>query len=110
PLPRLLTLMPMGGQAGHSVEVTITGEHIEDVTDLTFSTPKIVATPVAGAANKFQVSIAPDAEAGVYDARVMSRLGVSSARAFSVGRLPEVTRTKANNTLETAMPFALGSV
>lgn len=110
PLPRLLTLMPMGGQAGHSVEVTITGEHIEDVTDLTFSTPKIVATPVAGAVSKFQVSIAPDAEAGVYDARVMSRLGVSSARAFSVGRLPEVTRTKANNTLETAMPLALGSV
>lgn len=110
PLPRLLTLMPMGGQAGHSVEVTITGEHIEDVTELTFSTPKIVATPVAGAANKFQVSIAPDAEAGVYDARAMSRLGVSSARAFSVGRLAEVTRTKANNTLETAMPLALGSV
>lgn len=110
PLPRLLTLMPMGGQAGHSVEVTITGEHIEDVTALTFSTPKIVATPVAGAASKFQVSIAPDAEAGVYDARVMSRLGVSSARAFSVGRLAEVTRTKANNTLETAMPLALGSV
>lgn len=110
PLPRLLTLMPMGGQAGRSVEVTITGDHMEDVTDLTFSTPKIQATPVAGAANKFQVSIAPDAEAGVYDARVMSRLGVSSARAFCVGSLPEVTRTQANNTLETAMPLPVGTV
>lgn len=110
PLPRLLTLMPMGGQAGQSIEVTITGDHMEDVTDLTFSTPKIQATPVAGAANKFQVSIAPDAEAGVYDARVMSRLGVSSARAFSVGSLPEVTRTQANNTLETAMPLPVGTV
>jgi len=110
PLPRLLTVMPMGGQAGQSVEVTITGENIEDVTELTFSTPKITARPVAGAPNKFTVSIAADAEVGVHDARVMSRLGMSSVRAFSVNKLPEVVRTKANNTLETALPLAVGSI
>jgi hypothetical protein len=110
PLPRLLTIMPMGGQAGQSVEVTITGENIEDVTELTFSSPKITAKPVAGATNKFTVSIAADAPVGVYDARVMSRLGVSSVRAFSVNKLPEVVRTKANNTLETALPLAVGSI
>jgi hypothetical protein len=84
PLPRLLTVMPMGGQAGTNVEVTITGENIEDVTELTFSSPKIAAKPVAGTTNKFTVSIAADVPVGVYDARVMSRLGVSSVRAFSV--------------------------
>lgn len=110
PLPRLLTIMPMGGQAGQNVEVTITGENIEDVTELTFSSPKITAKPVAGATNKFTVSIAADAPVGVYDARVMSRLGVSSVRAFSVGKLPEVVRTKANNTLETALPLPLGTI
>jgi hypothetical protein len=110
PLPRLLTIMPMGGQAGQNVEVTITGENIEEVTELTFSTPKITAKPVAGAVNKFTVSIAADAEVGVYDARVMSRLGVSSVRAFSVNKLPELVRTKANNTLETALPLAVGSI
>lgn len=110
PLPRLLTLMPMGGQAGQSVEVTITGENIEDVTELNFSTPQITAKPGAGATNKFTVSIAADAPAGVYDARVLSRLGVSSVRAFSVNKLPEVVRTKPNNTLETAMPLTVGSV
>jgi len=110
PLPRLLTMMPMGGQSGQSVEVAITGENIEDVTELAFSTPKITAKPVAGAANKFVVSIAADAPVGVYDARVTSRLGVSSVRAFSVGALPEVVRTKANNTLETAMPLSIGSL
>ncbi|MFM2142193.1 MAG: hypothetical protein RLZZ476_737 [Verrucomicrobiota bacterium] len=110
PLPRLLTIMPMGGQAGQSVEVTITGENIEDVTELTFSTPKITAKPVAGAVNKFTVSIAADAAVGVYDARVMSRLGMSSVRAFSVNKLPEVLRTKPNNTLETALPLAVGSI
>lgn len=110
PLPRLLTIMPMGGQAGQTVEVTITGENIEDVTELSFSTPKITAKPVAGAVNKFTVSIAADAAVGVYDARVMSRLGMSSVRAFSVNKLPEVVRTKANNTLETALPLAIGSI
>ncbi|HCN77606.1 MAG TPA: serine protease [Verrucomicrobiales bacterium] len=110
PLPRLLTIMPMGGQAGQSVEVTITGENIEDVTELAFSTTKITAQPVAGAVNKFTVSIAADAPVGVYDARVMSRLGVSSVRAFSVNKLPEVVRTKANNTLETALPLTVGSI
>lgn len=110
PLPRLLTMMPMGGQAGQSVEVTITGENIEDVTELSFSTPKITAKTVAGTVNKFTVSIAADAPVGVYDARVMSRLGVSSVRAFSVNNLPEVVRAKANNTLETAMPLAIGTI
>lgn len=110
PLPRLLTIMPMGGQAGQSVEVTITGENLEDVTELAFSTPQITAKPIAGSANKFKVSIAADTPVGVFDARVVSRLGISSARAFSVGRLPEVVRTKANNTIETAMRLSVGSI
>ena len=110
PLPRLLTLMPMGGQAGQTLEVVITGEHVEDITALAFSTPKITAVPVAGVENKFSVTIAADAPVGVYDARVVSRLGVSSARAFSVSKLPEVVRTKPNNTLETALPLAVGSI
>ena len=110
PLPRLLTVMPMGGQTGTSVEVTITGENTEDISELTFSTPKITAKPVAGAVNKFTVSIAADAPVGVYDARVMSRLGVSSVRAFSVNKLPEVVRTKANNTVETAMALPVGTI
>jgi hypothetical protein len=110
PLPRLLTVMPMGGQAGTTVEVTITGENTENISELMFSTPKITAKPVAGTENKFTVSIAADAPVGVYDARVMSRLGVSAARAFSVNKLPEVIRTKANNTVETAMKLPLGTI
>ena len=110
PLPRLLTVLPMGGQAGTTVEVAITGENTEEVSELMFSTPKIVAKPVAGTENKFTVNIAADTPVGVYDARVMSRLGVSSARAFSVNKLPEVMRTKANTSLETAMALPVGTI
>ena len=108
PLPRLLTVTPMGGQAGTTVDVTITGENIEEVTEMQFSTPKITAKPVAE--NKFSVTIAADAPVGVYDARVMSRLGVSSGRAFSVNKLPEVSRAKANNSVETAMALPVGTI
>lgn len=115
PAPRLLTVMPMGGQAGTNVDVTITGESVEDVRELLFSSPKITAKPLVDAngkavENKFTVSIAPDAPVGVYDARVLSRLGVSSARAFSVGKLPEVTRAKPNNSVETALSLPINSI
>lgn len=115
PAPRLLTMMPMGGQAGTSLEVSITGESIEDVSALQFSSPKITAKPVIGAdgkavLNKFLINIAPDATDGVYDARVLSRLGISSARAFSISHLPEKQRDKANTSIETAMPIALNSI
>lgn len=115
PAPHLLTVMPMGGQVGTKVDVTITGENIEDVSELQFSTPKITSKPFAGAdgkvvENKFTVTIAADAPVGVHDARVLSRLGVSSARAFSVNKLPEVSRSKANNSIETAMPLSMNSL
>lgn len=115
PAPRLLTLMPMGAQAGASVEVTLTGENIENVTKMLFSSPKITATPVKDKdgkliESKFLLTVAADAPAGVYDVRVLSRLGISSPRAFSVGSLPEVTRSVANNFIDKAMAVSTNSI
>lgn len=115
PLPRLLTLMPMGAPSGGSVEITLTGENLEEVTALLFSTPQISARPVTGTdgtpvPNKFLVTVAPGTPAGVHDARVLSRLGISSVRAFAVSNLQEITRTAANNTVETALPLELDSI
>jgi len=115
PTPRLLTTMPMGAQVGTTVEVAITGENLEDVTELQFSTPKLTAKPKLGSdgkpeANKFLVTAAADAPVGVHDARFVSRLGVSSARAFTASKLAEVTRAKPNASLETALELKLNSV
>lgn len=115
PTPRLLTTMPMGAQLGTTVEVTVTGENLEDLTELQFSTPKLTAKPKLAAdgkpeANKFLVTVATDASVGVHDARVVSRLGVSSARAFTVSHLAELTRTKTNTSLETALALKPNSV
>ena len=115
PAPRLLTTMPMGGQAGTQVEVTISGEQLEDADVLAFSDRRITATRKLTAAgqpvpNQYVVTIVRDCPAGVYEARIMTRLGISSSRAFSVGALPEVTRTKPNTSLATAMELKVNSL
>src|SRR5260370_19292121 len=41
PAPRLLLIYPMGGKAGSSVEVVVTGFEVEDAKDLVFDLPGI---------------------------------------------------------------------
>lgn len=115
PAPRLLMTMPMGGTVGSQVEVVIGGEFLDASDELTFSDSRIRATRKLDAAgkpeaNKFVVTIAAGCPLGVHEARVMTRLGLSSSRAFSVGKLPEVVRTKPNISLETAMELKLNSL
>jgi len=115
PLPRLLTTMPMGGMVGSQVEITITGENIEDVSELIFSHPGLTATQKLDAngqpeLNRFLVTIAADCPPGLYEARLMTRLGISSARIFCVDTLPEVTRTTPNTTHGTAMELKVNSI
>ncbi|MBP88527.1 MAG: serine protease [Planctomycetaceae bacterium] len=115
PAPRLLTTMPMGGQLGSEVEVTITGQTIEDLEQLLFSHPGITAKPKLGTdgnpePNKFMVTIASDCPPGIHEARVMSRLGVSSSRVFTVGTLVEVKQDQPATTVATAMPLQVNSI
>jgi len=115
PAPRLLTTMPMGGQVGTSFDVTITGQNIEDTDELSFSNPGITATKKLGkdgepVSNTYVVSIAKDCPPGIHEARVMTRLGVSSTRVFNVGMLPEVMRAKPNTLLENALKLELNSL
>src|SRR5437868_11470361 len=46
PAPRLFSLFPCGGKAGTTLEVTFTGQDIEDPQSLLFSEPGIKAEPV----------------------------------------------------------------
>ncbi len=115
PAPRLLTTMPMGGKAGTQVEVTISGENIDDADQLAFSDPHITATRKLNSAgqpepNQYVVTIAPDCPLGIHEARLMTRLGISSSRVFCVGNLPETVRTSPNTTLATAMELPVNSI
>ncbi|MEQ9412095.1 MAG: PPC domain-containing protein [Fuerstiella sp.] len=115
PAPRLLTTMPMGGQVGTTVDVTITGENFEAADELSFSHPGITAVPRVDdrglpVPGQFTVTIAADCPPGIHEARVMTRLGVSSSRVFNVSHLPEIVRTTPNTTLETALLLPLNSI
>ena len=107
PAPRLLTTTPMGGKVGSELEIAITGDFLDDAGDLIFSDARIKATPKKDAEgkvvpDKYLVKIDKACPPGLYEARIMTRLGISSSRVFVVGTLDEVQETKANNTLATA--------
>lgn len=115
PAPRLLTTFPMGGQAGTQVEVTITGDHLDEAGDLVFSDTRLTAVPKLKAdgssePNKYVVSIAADCPVGAYEARIHSRLGLSSSRIFSVGQLQEVSQSQPNTTLAGAQEIPVNSI
>jgi len=105
----------MGAKVGTQIEVTISGESIDDADELTFSDKRITAVRKLSAegkpeANKYVVTVAADCPVGIHETRVMTRLGISSSRAFSVGTLDEVTRTAPNTTLATAMEVKVNSI
>ena len=115
PLPRLLTTMPMGGTVGTQLEIAITGENIEGASELLFTHPGLTAARKLDAngqpeANKYIVNIAADTPAGIHEARLMTRLGISSSRVFSVDTLSEVIQTAPNMTLATAMELNVNSI
>jgi len=114
PAPRLMATMPMGGKVGSTFDVAISGQNVEAVESLHFSHPGITA--IAKLADgkpipeQFVVTIAKDVPQGIYEARLMTRLGVSSSRAFSVGNLPEVKWNLTNRSVKDAMPLELNTV
>lgn len=115
PAPRLLTTFPMGAQSGTEVELVVTGQYHENAGDLRFSNPKITAVQIADpsgtpAVGRYRVTIPQGTPSGLVEASLMTRLGLSSSRIFTVGVLPEVSQTKGNQRLETAMPIDLNSV
>ncbi len=116
PQPRLSGVMPMGAKAGTPVEVTVNGTDLEDPIGLLFSHPGITAelvvppepkpdpnkkdppkpptTPKAPVTkHKYKVTVPADAPVGTHDVRVVTKYGVSNARAFVVGTLPEVVES-----------------
>lgn len=108
PAPRLLTTMPMGGQVGTQLDVSVTGELLDPTSELLFSHPSISASPKKGEdgqviANEYVVTIASDCPVGVHNARMLTQYGISTGRAFSVGVLPEQMQATPTTTLESAL-------
>ena len=108
PNPRLTSVVPAGGKAGTTVEVTFTGTDLEEPQQLLFSHPAIKAEAIETpppppdpkkpppnpapkpTVTKFKVTIPADVPLGLHDVRLVNHWGVSNPRAFVVGDLNEV--------------------
>lgn len=129
PNPRLLTLSPAGARLGTVVEVSWTGQDLEEPQALLFNHPAIKAekiipppppppdpkkkdakpappTPVT----KFKVTIPAEVPRGMYDVRFVNSWGVSNPRAFLVGDQPETLEKEPNNEPTQAQRLEINSV
>ena len=108
PTPLLTTVTPPGGKMGTEFEITVAGTDLDEADGLHFSHPGIAATQKSP--NHFTVKIPPQVPVGIYDMRVIGKLGVSNPRAFAVGDRTEVIRSKAHDKPEVAVEMPVGSV
>jgi hypothetical protein len=128
--------MPSGAKSGSTVELTVSGQGLEEAQDLLFSHPGIKAElvgPPPGAAGtqkpdvqkgqgkrrpgqptvtaniKFKVHVPADTPLGNLDVRVVTKSGVSNPRAFVVGELQEALEQEPNNDVAQAQRVALNT-
>ncbi len=107
PTSRLDTVFPPGAKAGATAEVTVAGIDLGDDHTLRFSHPGITATKVE---KRFVVKVAPEVLPGIYDARVTGPIGTTNPRAFVIGELPEIAKTKPNHQPDTALEIPIDTV
>ena len=118
PAIRLGAIFPAGATPGSTVEVTIAGADLDDAAELQFSHAGIKATrkmaepgpfdkepqPVE---NTFVVTVAANVPLGIYEARALGKYGLSNARSFCIGDVPEIVEAEPNSQLEAATQVTL---
>lgn len=128
PPPRITVVMPPGAKAGDTVEVTATGQDLENVEGLYFSfqgakvevlsaakapvDPKAKPggkPPPPATSQKFKVTVPGNAPPGTHDVRVITKGGVSNPRAFVVGDLNEVIEKEPNDDVPVAQKINLNT-
>lgn len=113
PATRLDGLHPVGTQVGTTVEVTLSGADLDDVSELIFSHQGIKAkaklaepTPFdeqpQRIENQFVVEVASNVPPGAYEVRCRGKYGLSGPRRFLITRDPVVLESEPNNDAESA--------
>ena len=117
PQPRLYSVQPAGVQQGTTVEVSLTGDDLEEIKALLFDHPGLTAVPKMADVNGqpqpvdrfFLVTATADVPVGPHEVRCQGLWGVSNARRFYVGVRPQTIEVEPNNSLDKAMPLTIGT-
>jgi len=107
PSPVLNSVFPVGGQAGTTVEVTIAGKGLGNVSRLLCSQSGIECRKVADKPNAFELMIPQATPVGQYDLQAVTPDGLSSPRVFVVGNRRESEEAEPNNDAEAAQQVSL---
>jgi hypothetical protein len=123
PAPDLSRLNPPAARAGETLNVSLYGSNLEELTELRFthagvSTERVTQKPdeyfpkPRPVGSSFTVTVAEDVPPGIYEARTVSYLGISTARAFVVAPAGsnEVAEEGDHSTRENAMPVEINSI
>jgi len=127
PSPRLQHVFPLGAQDGTGVDVTVTGNDLEEPEKLLVAHPGLkgeyLAPPKEGkpdpkdpkktrpppkvnpaGPHKFKVTAAADVPPGLYDLRVVGKWGVSNPRTFA-GKQPSSVGGAVSVTISIRLTF-----
>ncbi len=110
--PQLDFVDPPGGQRGAELEMTITGQHLDDAKGLLFYSPGIEVeslTPSGGGKLFAKLKIGADCSLGEHAWRVWTATGVSDLTTLSVGPFPNVAELEPNNDPQHAQKIALNT-
>lgn len=94
--PHVLRVMPLGGQAGTTVEVEFAGTELDHVDGARFDSPDLewVATVSSSAKLlKGRIRIGASAPLGPHRVQLISRTGRSNSWLFNVNQFPNLLRT-----------------
>ncbi len=105
PLPKLVRIYPLGGQAGTSVPVEVLGDLLANATGVAFDCDDLVwaqTTHTSHSKLAGIVKITAAASLGPHLLRATTRDGHSTSLLFNVGQFPSVTERESNDKLESA--------
>jgi hypothetical protein len=106
--PELTTVFPSGGQLGHSVDVTVSGRHLQTLRTLHSNVPGVRCERLD--ADHYRLSIPSDVMPGLYDLWAVGDNGVSAPRVLAIGNRTELIEAEPNETESAAMSVPLDVV
>ncbi len=111
-LPELNAIQPRGGQRGTDVEVTFTGNRLQDTEEIISYNPAMIKALEFKVENpttvKAKLHIEPACTLGEHLFRIRTKSGISYARNFFAGQFPTVEEKEPNTLLEEAQPVTAG--
>lgn len=103
--PVLSTVFPAGGQAGQTLEVTVSGSNLQGLRTLHGNVPGVRSERLD--ASRLRLTIPADTPPGQYDLWAVGDNGISSPRTFVIGNRPEQSELEPNETASAAMSVPL---